>query len=168
MRCAGCCNPELLSFDGGKRLSVDVLARQINAEDGLEGVTFLGGEPFAHAGALAELGQRARALGLSVMVFTGYTLEQLRRADRGDWNALLAVTDLLVDGPFIEAQRSTERRWIGSTNQRIHALGGRYADLADRWDSGANTIELRLSGGRITVNGWPHEALFRTQRERRP
>src|SRR5438874_5961727 len=52
LRCPGCCNPEMLPFEGGTRMSVaDVLAQveQARGEHGVEGITLLGGEPLAHA-----------------------------------------------------------------------------------------------------------------------
>src|SRR5690606_38213583 len=105
----------------------------------------LGGEPFAQAEALADVARRVREqAGLSAMVFTGYTLEQLRAAQRPDWDALLGATDLLVDGLYVREQFETRRRWIGSANQRAHFLTDRYARLADDrdgWPREGNTIE---------------------------
>src|SRR5947199_1809503 len=76
LRCPGCCNPEMLPFAGGTSRSVDdVLAEVERArnEGGVEGITLLGGEPLAHAAGAAILARGVRALGLSVMVFSGYT-----------------------------------------------------------------------------------------------
>src|SRR6516164_213379 len=71
LRCPGCCNPELLPLrarDGSDKLAtVDELAREALATPGIEGVSLLGGEPFAQAAPLAELARRVRAGGLSVM-----------------------------------------------------------------------------------------------------
>lgn len=156
MRCPGCCNPHLLEFTDAEWCEVEDEAKRIAATDGIEGVTFLGGEPFAQAAPLAELARRVRAAGLSVMVFSGYTLEQLRGEQRSDYDALLREIDLLIDGPFVESQRVTDRRWIGSANQRAHFLTDRYAHLRDKWEA-HNTIELRLIDGQITINGYPHE-----------
>src|SRR3954447_21914277 len=81
LRCPGCCNPEMLPFAGGTPRSVgDVLAEVERArnEQGVEGITLLGGEPLPRAAGGAALARGARALGLSVMVFSGYTIEQAR------------------------------------------------------------------------------------------
>src|SRR5213075_124609 len=81
LRCPGCCNPELLPFDGGRAMAVaDVLQQVRGAAEaqGIEGITLLGGEPLAHAAGAAVLARGAWRLGLSVMVFTGYTLEEAR------------------------------------------------------------------------------------------
>src|SRR5688572_32885391 len=74
LRCPGCCNPEFLPFRGGETKTLaEMVARleQTHAEAGVEGVSLLGGEPFAHAGPAAELAKAARLRGLSVMVYSG-------------------------------------------------------------------------------------------------
>ena len=100
-----------------------------------------------------ELAGEARRLGLSVMAFTGYTLEHLRESPDAAVADLLARTDILVDGPYLRDQLDTERRWVGSRNQRIHFLTDRYR-FDDSWRR-RNTLEIRMSGGEITVNGFP-------------
>src|SRR5262245_60323817 len=81
LRCPGCCNPEMLSFEGGRRVPArDIFADVARAarEQGVEGITLLGGEPLAHARGAAALARAVRGRGLSVMVFSGYTLEEAR------------------------------------------------------------------------------------------
>ncbi len=118
--CKGCHNPQTHPFDGGTLTETDALLKRIKANPLLDGVTFSGGEPFCQAQALAELGTQIRALGLNVITYTGYTFEELyaRSAEDGIGD-LLAVTDWLVDGPFIEEQKSYQLHFRGSTNQRI-------------------------------------------------
>src|SRR5262245_1763329 len=80
LRCPGCCNPEMLPFDGGRLAPFEEIMSGIVAAmpQGIEGITLLGGEPTAHAISAARLARRVRDLGLSVMVFSGYTLDELR------------------------------------------------------------------------------------------
>lgn len=152
MRCPGCCNPELLPFAGGEAVSVEALAARVLASEDA-GLTLLGGEPFAQAAAAARLAEKVRAAGRTVVVFTGYTLEALRAAGPNA-QALLSQTDLLIDGPYDRARPDEARRWIGSTNQRVHALTGRIP--ADHPGFATpDTVELRLEGGQLTVNGRP-------------
>lgn len=156
MRCAGCCNPEMLAFDREGGVSTRPVRELLEILRGLdvEGVSLLGGEPFAHDTALASFAEGARALGRSVMVFSGYTLDELRASPRPDTARLLAATDLLVDGRYEASQRSTSRRWIGSDNQRLHRLTDRYRADDPRFAE-PNHVELRLRGDALTVNGWP-------------
>ena len=67
---------------------------------------------------------------------------------------LLALTDLLVDGPYLRDRPETGRRWIGSANQRIHFLSDRYRADDPRWLL-PNTLEIRLRGRELSVNGFP-------------
>src|SRR5437870_2509315 len=81
LRCPGCCNPEMLPFKGGTTVAIDELLEQINTsrmQDGIEGITLLGGEPMAHAAGAAALARGVKATGLSVMVFSGYMLSEIR------------------------------------------------------------------------------------------
>ena len=85
LRCPGCCNPEMLPFEGGQLLSLNEVIGQLQESataHSLEGITLLGGEPLAHAAAGAALAQAAHALGLNVMVFSGYLLEDARQPAR--------------------------------------------------------------------------------------
>lgn len=154
LRCPGCCNPEMLPFSGGKPTSVrDVIAQLENVRDHIEGITLLGGEPLAHAQGASILAREVQSRGLTVMAFTGYTIEEARQMPDPAIQALLDRIDILVDGPYIREQPDTTRRWIGSTNQRIHFLTNRY-EFDSRWNK-ANTLEIRLKDGELTVNGFP-------------
>ena len=95
-----------------------------------------------------------RAVGLTVMVFSGYTLDEARALPDPAVADLLAHTDILVDGPYDRDRPDTERRWIGSTNQRIHFLTDRYRADDPCWRQ-PNTLEIRLRGGELSVNGFP-------------
>ena len=134
------------------------LIAQITAAQrgGVEGISVLGGEPFEQAAGVAVLAQHARAIGLTVMVFSGYRLDELRA--RPEAAAVLAVTDVLVDGRYDhtrpEPPPPVGRRWIGSTNQERHHLSAAYAVDDPQWH-GANTIEIRLSKSELRINGWP-------------
>lgn len=117
--CEGCHNPETHDFSGGEVVDTADLLAKIKANPLLDGVTFSGGEPFCQAKALADLGREIKSLGLNIVTYTGYTFEKLY-ADRHEngWGELLAVTDHLVDGPFILAQKDWEIKFRGSSNQR--------------------------------------------------
>ncbi|MDB4954144.1 MAG: radical protein [Myxococcales bacterium] len=154
IRCAGCCNPEMFDERGGTEWSVADLLARIPSE--VEGVTFLGGEPFTQATELAALARAVKARGLTVMVFSGYPLAELQA--RADAAALLACIDLLVDAPYDrerpEPRPPVGRRWIGSTNQTMHFLTPAYSPDDPRMRE-ANTIEIRISRAALLINGWP-------------
>jgi anaerobic ribonucleoside-triphosphate reductase activating protein len=161
LRCAGCCNPEFLPFVERTRRPVtavvdDVLAAR--AAYDLEGISLLGGEPTRQAAALADVAAAVARAGLTVMVYSGYTLTELQAESDPDVLRLLGATDLLVDGRYDETRRTTRRRFIGSDNQTLHFLSARYRADDPRFVDD-NTVELRVridnTGGRYVLNGWP-------------
>jgi len=147
----------MLPFAGGETIPVGDLLDQIlraQNEHQVEGVTLLGGEPFSHAQGAAHLAAQVRRHGMSVMIFSGFTLAEIRAQSDPQVASLLAETDLLVDGPYLQESPDQSRRWIGSTNQEIHFLSDRYAAEEATW-SQPNTLEIRLEGSQLTVNGFP-------------
>ena len=162
VRCPGCFNPHLWAEIGGTvDRTADLADRFVTdaVRSGVEGITLLGGEPFDQAAALATIAEAFRAAGLTVMTFSGYSLELLTEwsATRPDIARLLAATDLLIDGPYLREQPDAVRPWLGSTNQGIRALTPAYADEVARIerDGGLDRLEIRIhADGQIDVNGW--------------
>jgi len=152
----------MLKFEGGETTRVSDVVRQIEQvtkadSKAIEGITLLGGEPFSHAEGLSVLAESVQTMGLTVMIFSGFEIEALRENKDPAVQRLLAATDILVDGPYLRDQPDQSRRWIGSANQRIHFLTDRYDDSDARWDQ-ADTLEIRLNGSELTVNGFPAQS----------
>jgi len=154
-------------IDTGRTVDVEQLASRVLQTSGIEGVTFLGGEPFEQAEGLAELGARVRAAGLSVLTFSGYEYDLLVNSSRDDWNQLLAVTDLLIDGPYDRSQPDHARPWVGSRNQGFRFLSPRYLHLASQLGSIPDRLEVRItSDGKVFINGMcPHDFLSTMRQE---
>lgn len=158
LRCPGCCNPEMFGPQGGRLVEPDALAAEALAMPGLEGVSLLGGEPTEQAEPLARFAAAVRQGGLSVMLYSGHTLAELRAKADPHVEALLAATDLLVDGRYEQRQPEKSRRWLGSSNQVLHFLTDRYREDDPRFST-PNTVELRLDAkGNLLLNGWPAAA----------
>jgi anaerobic ribonucleoside-triphosphate reductase activating protein len=162
IQCKGCFNKHLWPIEGGDLFHVDDLVEKVmehvNDNPEIEGITLLGGEPFNQALALSSFAKSVHEIGLSVMVFTGFTHEYL--IDSGNavngYLELLSNTDLLVDGPYIASEMDFKRPWVGSKNQRFIFLSDRYnqEDLAQ-----PDRIELRVTDqGVIKVNGWDKQS----------
>ena len=119
--CEGCHNPESQSFEGGTLWTLDDVEKKFCNNPLLSGITLSGGEPAEQADPCAELARRAHRKGLNVWTYTGSTLEKLTERAKEDaaLKQLLDETDVLVDGPFILAQRSLELDFCGSKNQRL-------------------------------------------------
>ena len=133
IRCPGCWNQDTWGTSPRTVVSVEEVFSWIMAvRSQISGVTFLGGEPFLQARALAALGRLCREAGLTVLTYSGYTLEflQSEKAPKGSAE-LLAVTDTLIDGPYVERLFSPGLVWRGSTNQRIiHLTSAMAAEFA--------------------------------------
>ena len=119
--CEGCHNPETHDFNGGSEMSTDEIIKKLLSNPLTDGITFSGGEPFEQAGDCAVIARTARENGLNVWAYSGYTFEELlEKAEKQPGvMELLKLTDVLVDGRFILAQRSLSLKWRGSANQRI-------------------------------------------------
>ena len=131
-------------------------------EHDLEGVTFLGGEPMLQAQGLALVAQGAQSLGLSVMVFSGYTKSELDVLRLPGADQLLRYTDVLVDGPYDANLPEHSRRWVGSTNQQFHYLTARYDNRIEIDGEVERVLEVRLrTNGSMFINGWPEKILLK-------
>jgi anaerobic ribonucleoside-triphosphate reductase activating protein len=119
--CPGCFNPSTHPLGGRE---VDVASLDFGD---VEGISLSGGEPMQQPDAALALVEQARARGLSTLMFSGYTLDEIRAQPLGP--AVLAHLDVLVDGRYVAGERLAAGL-RGSANQRIHLLTARYA-LAD-------------------------------------
>jgi anaerobic ribonucleoside-triphosphate reductase activating protein len=123
--CPGCFNPATHG-DGPESDLAGVIA-QLRAARDIEGLSLSGGEPLQQPEAALALLEAARALGLSTLAFSGYTIDEIRAQPLGE--AVLAQLDVLIDGRYVAGDRlATGLR--GSANQRIQLLTSRYT-LAD-------------------------------------
>ena len=147
--CGGCMMPGTWSFAPNIERTAESLLEQIAADSRLEGVTVLGGEPFEQPEELLVLVRGLQEMGRSSIVFTGFLLSEL--LSRGGFcRQVLQYTDVLIDGPYIEALRSFSVPMIGSANQRFHFLTDRYS----MEDIPPNRIEARVdSNGRLVCSG---------------
>lgn len=117
--CHGCHNPQTWDFNGGSEKSIEEIFEDFKQNPLLKGITFSGGEPFCQPAPLAQLAGLVHGIGKDVTVYTGYTYEQLLEKNDPDINALLAQTDVLIDGPFVEDLKNLELHFRGSENQRL-------------------------------------------------
>ncbi|MEF2794366.1 MAG: anaerobic ribonucleoside-triphosphate reductase activating protein [Hydrogeniiclostridium sp.] len=117
--CPGCHNPQTHDFSGGYDATVEELFAQYRENPLLRGVTLSGGEPFCQPAPLAELARLVHEAGGDVFCYTGYTYEQLLAMDDPAVASLLDEVDVLIDGPFLLAERDLTLLFRGSANQRL-------------------------------------------------
>ena len=118
-RCPGCHNPESHDPGGGREMAVEEAAAEMLRNPLTDGLTLSGGEPMAQAAECRRLAEIARERRLNVWCYTGYTFEDLLTVGTAEQRSLLDKVDVLVDGPFLLAQRSLELKYCGSRNQRL-------------------------------------------------
>ena len=137
--CEGCHNPETWDFDRGTEATTDMILGIVRFNPLSRGVTFSGGEPFAQAAGFAEIARALHETGsCEVASYTGYTFEELLNGT-DDQRELLKALDVLIDGPFVLAEKSLEVAFRGSRNQRILnvraslAAGQAVMETSPRW-----------------------------------
>lgn len=127
-RCGDCHNPETHDFNAGTEVSIEELFYSIRQAQLISGITFSGGEPFAQAAACAALAKLVLAdratmssAKFNVVTYSGYYYTQLLELAKKDAAiaALLDATDILIDGPYVAAQRDYNFPFRGSNNQSI-------------------------------------------------
>ena len=114
--CEGCHNPETWEFGCGKPVPEEALLEEVMQNPLCRGVTFSGGEPFAQAEGFAKLAALLKEKGYEVASYSGYTFEQLLSGTPAQ-RKLLEAIDVLIDGPFLQAEKSLELNFRGSRNQ---------------------------------------------------
>ena len=148
--CKGCQSPQTWSKTGGKLYETSDLIKDILNQPEIEGVTFLGGEPFEQAEALGEIAFYVKKAGLSILCFTGDLIENLEKNQKN--KKLLDNIDLLIDGDIQIEKSDYSRPWCGSSNQRYHFLTDRYNE--DIFEKYKNKVEINISeNGTIFMNG---------------
>lgn len=111
---------------------------------GIEGVTYSGGEPTLQQ-SLPKLTKAIHELDLGVISFTGHLYEQVKEQLNG--------CDMVLDGAFVETAIETERKILGSTNQRVFCLTDRYRNCVD-WFLASDTKSVEINvGSTIFANG---------------
>lgn len=127
--CQGCFNEEAQDFNYGQLYTPETeqtILEQIS-KSYIAGLSILGGDPLCQNNAgltcLIELINAVHDLGKTVWLWTGFVWEDFDHIklsiDKALIKALLYNCDVVVDGPFIEAQKDLTLAFRGSSNQRI-------------------------------------------------
>jgi anaerobic ribonucleoside-triphosphate reductase activating protein len=125
-RCKNCFNAEAWPFDYGEPFTEQVENELLEmlAPRYIRGLSLLGGEPLAPQNAPAVLAflRKYAKLNKDLWIYSGYTLEDLLKRKGEELETvkeILSYTTVLVDGPFIDEQKSVMLKFRGSANQRL-------------------------------------------------
>lgn len=140
-KCPFCFNEEAQNFAAGKPFDAaveDVILKSLEPEY-VDGLTLLGGEPMEPENQRGLVGfverVKDRFPSKSIWCFTGDVLSELEEGGRHHTEVtdrLLACVDILVDGPFIQAQYDITLRFRGSANQRIIDMNATRSAAAEQ------------------------------------
>lgn len=120
--CPGCHNPETHDFRGGQETSLEDIRAVLERNPYIDGVTLSGGDPLARVFDCLEMAKLIKhTFSYNLWIYTGFTIEEIFEKSKSDprYLEVLSLTDVLVDGPYIEARRDLSLRYRGSDNQRI-------------------------------------------------
>jgi len=129
--CPGCFSPGSWSFRAGEPFTEkrqQQILHEVTSHPLLEGVTLCGGDPFFSAAECASWVRQLRAArpDLTVWAYTGFVYEEL--ITDPSRTELSRLCDVIIDGPYIAAERDVSLPFRGSRNQRIIDVGTTMAD----------------------------------------
>lgn len=115
--CKGCHNPSTHDFKAGFEVDTQEIIEDLFKLEGQEGITFSGGDPMFQAEACTKIAKAAKKQNLDIWCYTGFKFEDLINIPK--FKTFLELIDVLVDGKFIEEEKSLNLDFRGSRNQRI-------------------------------------------------
>jgi len=154
--CGGCMTPDSQNFTGGEEIAVELIADLILSSTNIEGITITGGEPFMQSVALVQLLKLLKSKReLGVIVYSGFTIEQLKARNEIAINEFLSYIDILIDGQYVEVLNDG-KALKGSSNQVVHQLTYRYKNVFDNYyDRNTRGIELHMNQKNMMLVGIP-------------
>ena len=151
--CPQCISPAWRAIKPAKLFTIPELSEAILQTSEIEGITLSGGEPMLQARKLHQLVSRVKAARtLTVICYTGFTLEALREAGAQEVMDLLESIDVLIDGPYID-ELNNDSGLRGSSNQRVHFLTGIYKNHEYQFLNGQRHLEMHLFEARLLTVG---------------
>ncbi len=164
--CKGCLAEEM-NKDEPDIKTVDDLVDIFTNDTSCEGITISGGEPFLQAGALSQLVKEIKTRrDYGVIVYSGFTLEELKSKNDKDISGFLDQIDILIDGRYMESMDDGVP-FRGSSNQRIIMLTDRYKDVFEEYymDRKKRDIEIRIEEHNVYMVGVPSEYGLKTWKD---
>ncbi len=154
-RCPGCVSERLRIPDEETEVDISEYLEDYNIE-AADGVTVSGGEPFMQPSELLRLLRYLRERGASdILVYTGYTLEELRRMGSREVDEALGLISVLIDGPYVEKLDTGRGNLYGSTNQRVIYLDESQREKYEKYIRDERAPEEIIAGNTLISAGIP-------------
>lgn len=158
-RCKGCIFPEGQPLNkNGYWIDAKELMDEINSTKNLTGVTISGGEPFLQSRGIAEFLKLIKdETSLDVMIYSGYTLAELKCWNNVDVNYIIDNSDILIDGEYVE-ELNNNSIYRGSDNQVVHFLSNKYKPFAQIINNTKNrSLEFIYKNNALFTVGLPEK-----------
>ena len=127
--CKGCVSKDLQKVMPETEGKIEDFLEGFNLKK-IDGVTISGGEPFEQIDELKKLILLLTQENINdILVYTGYTLEELKEMDNQNGNYILDNISVLIDGPYIIELDDQKHNLKGSKNQKIHYLKTEYRQI---------------------------------------
>ena len=165
--CPGCYNSSTHPHVAESLYTPYEVASWILSINGIDGVTFSGGEPFEQAAAISQTINfiREKNPEINVFIYSGFEFQTIESSTDDSVKELLKMTDILSAGPFIAKLKDNSLLWRGSSNQELRYLTERYnSDMEISWmkDSPFEEYHLHQEQIHFTGFGGPHSNNLKT------
>lgn len=151
--CIGCISPELQTYDKSKEVSVNEIVRMIHRIDApIDGFTISGGEPFYNPEALYALVQSLTGICDDILIFSGYTIEELKEKNEGCIDAVIDTCAALIDGAYVK-DLNDGKGLRGSANQRIWVF--KHYDKYVGIENAERSLQNIVYGNKVLTIGIP-------------
>lgn len=156
-KCNNCANPELWSVEGARNYPVNEIVqivKNIVSSEQITGVTISGGDPLEQKDELLQLIQELSLLTNDILVYTGYTFDEINKI----WNSdeidiLLNNVSVLIDGPYIEEKNVETSVLRGSLNQKIYYFKSEYENIYEEYMKNGRQIQNVYMGEKLISVG---------------
>ena len=156
-KCEGCVSQRLQLVDEGTENDIYEYFFAYNMES-IDGVTVSGGEPFMQADELLKLVEYLKRRGVSdILVYTGYTYEELLHMNNPSVNGVLEKISVLIDGPYVKALDFGKSNIKGSENQKIYYLDESVREIYENYITDERSVEEFILGNVLLGVGIPYE-----------
>ena len=119
-KCKNCQNEHTWKIGAGIDMTTDEIITNLENSVFIDGITISGGEPFLQENGLCDLCRKIKEKfpNYTIMIYTGYTIEDLKSLNNNYINETLKLVDYIAEGEY-QCNNPTSKKYVGSNNQRV-------------------------------------------------